>query len=99
MKIIKITISVLFISLFGLSFSSADDCSKYDKLSKEYAKCTSDKLKKETTQKAEEIKSKTAIKIKEGKKKFNNSKLKDTLIKFKNSKNHKEFMEKMKNDN
>ena len=99
MKITKIIISVLFISLFSLTFSSAEDCSKYDKLSKEYAKCTSDKLKKETSQKAEEIKSKTAKKIEEGKKKFNNSKLKDTLTKFKNSKSHKEFMKKMKNDN
>ena len=99
MKIIKIIITVLFISLFSLTFSSAEDCSKYDKLSKEYAKCTSDKLKKETSQKAGEIKSKTVKKIEEGKKKFNNSKLKDTLTKFKNSKNHKEFMEKMKNDN
>ena len=99
MKIIIIIISVLFISLNSLTFSSAEDCSKYDKLSKEYAKCTSEKLKKETSQKAEEIKSKTAKKIEEGKKKFNKSKLKDTLIKFKNSKNHKEFMEKMKNDN
>ena len=99
MKIIKIIITVLFISLFSLTFSSAEDCSKYDKLSKEYAKCTSDKFKKETSQKAVEIKSKTAKKIKEGKKKFNSSKLKDTLTKFKNSKNHKEFMEKMKNDN
>ena len=99
MKIIKIIITVLSISLFSYTFSSADDCSKYDKLSKDYAKCTSDKLKKETSQKAEELKSKTAKKIEEGKKKFNTSKLKDTLIKFKNSKNHKEFMEKMKNDN
>ena len=99
MKIIKVTTSVLLISLFSLTFSSAEDCSKYDKLSKEYAKCASDKLKKETSQKAEEIKSKTAKKIEEGKKKFNSSKLKDTLIKFKNSKSHKEFMEKMKNDN
>ena len=99
MKIIKIIITVLFIYLFSYTFSSAEDCSKYDKLSKDYAKCTSDKLKEETTQKAKEIKSKTAKKIEEGKKKFNKSKLKDTLIKFKNSKNHKEFMEKMKNDN
>ena len=98
MKIIKIIISALFISLFGLTFSSAEDCSKYDKLSKEYAKCTSDKLKKETSQKAKEIKAKTAKKMEDGKKKFNNSKLKDVLIKFKTSKNHKEFMEKMKND-
>ena len=99
MKIFKIIITVLFISLFTLTFSSSEDCSKYDKLSKNYAKCTSDKLKKETSQKAEEIKSKTVKKIKEGKKKFNNLKLKDTLTKFKNSKNHKEFMEKIKNDN
>ncbi len=99
MKIIKIIISVLFISLFSYTFSSADNCSKYDKLSKDYAKCKSDKLKKGTSQKAEEIKSKTVKKIKEGKKKFNNLKLKDALIKFKNSKNHKEFMEKIKNDN
>ena len=70
MKTIKIIILILFISLFSLSFSSADDCSKYDKLSKEYAKCTSDKLKKQTSQKAEEIKSKTAKKIEEGKKKL-----------------------------
>ena len=99
MKIINIIITALLISLFSLTFSFAEDCSKYDKLSKGYAKCTSDKLKKEASQKAEEIKSKTAKKIEKGKKKFNNSKLKDTLIKFKNSKNHKEFMEKMKNDN
>ena len=94
MKIVKIIISVLFISLFCLSFSSADDCLKYDKLSKEYAKCTSDKLKKEASQKAKEIKSKTAKKIDEGKKKLKNFNLKDKLKKFKNSKTHKEFSKK-----
>ena len=99
MKITKLIIFTLFISFSNFIVTIADECNKYDKLSKEYAKCTSDKLKKETSQKAKEIKSKTAKKIEEGKKKFNNSKLKDTLIKFKNSKNHKEFMEKMKNDN
>ena len=91
---IKIIISVLFISLYSLSFSSAEDCSKYDKISKEYAKCTSDKLKKETTQKAEEIKSKTAKKIEESKIKLKNLNLKDKLKKFKNSKTHKEFSKK-----
>ena len=96
MKIIKIIISVLFISLFNLTFSSAEDCSKYDKLSKDYAKCASDKLKKEASQKTEEIKSKTAKKIEVGKKKFSDLKLKDKFKKFKNSKNHKEFMEKIK---
>ena len=83
MKIIKIIISVLFISLFGLTFSSAEDCSKYEKLSKEYTKCTSGKLKKETSKK-----------IEEGKKKLKNFNLKDKLKKFKNSKTHKEFTEK-----
>ena len=94
MKIIKIIITVLSISLFSYTFSSADDCSKYDKLSKDYAKCKSDKLKKKTSQKAEEIKSKTAKKIEEGKKKLKNFNLKDKLNKFKNSKTHKEFTEK-----
>ena len=94
MKIIKIIISVLFISLFYFTYSSAEDCSKYDKLSKEYAKCTSDKLKKKTSKKTEEIKSKTAKKIEEGKKKIKNFNLKDKLKKFKNSKSHKEFTEK-----
>ena len=94
MKTIKIIITVLFISLFSYTFSSADDCSKYDKLSKEYAKCTSDKLKKETSKKAEDIKSKTAKKLKEGKKKLKNFNFKDKLKKFKNSKTHKEFTEK-----
>ena len=94
MKIIKIVFSVIFISLFNLTFSYAEDCSKYDKLSKEYAKCTSDKLKKETSQKAEEIKSKTAKKIEEGKKRLKNFDLKKKLKKFKNSKTHKEFSEK-----
>ncbi len=94
MKIIKIITSVLLIFLFSLTFSSAEDCSKYDKLSKEFAKCTSDKLKKETSKKAEEIKSKTAKKIEEGKKKIKNFNLKDKLNKFKNSKTHKEFTEK-----
>ena len=94
MKIIKIIITVLFISSYSMTFSSAEDCSKYDKLSKDYAKCTSDKLKKETTKKAEEIKSKTAKKIEESKKKLKNFNLKDKLKKFKNSKTLKEFTEK-----
>ena len=84
----------IIISISNVSLSVADDCNKFDKLSKEYAKCTSDKLKKETSQKAEEIKSKTAKKIEEGKKKLKNFNLKDKLNKFKNSKTHKEFTEK-----
>ena len=94
MKIIKITISVIFISLVNFTHAYSEDCSKYDKLSKEYAKCTSDKLKKKTSKKTEEIKSKTAKKIEESKKKIKNFNLKDKLKKFKNSKSHKEFTEK-----
>ena len=94
MKIIKIIISVLIISLFSFTFSFAEDCSKYDKLSKEYGKCTSNKIKKETSQKAEKLKSETVKKIEEGKKKLKNFNLKDKLKKFKNSKSHKEFIEK-----
>ena len=94
MKIIKIIISVLFISIFSLTFSYAEDCSKYDKLSKEYAKCTSDKLKKETSKKTDDIKTKAAKKIEQGKKKFKNFNFKEKLKKFKNSKSLKEFTEK-----
>ena len=83
MKITKIIISVLFISLFVVTISSAEDCSKYEKLSKEYTKCTSGNFKKETSKK-----------IEEGKKKFKNFNLKDKLKKFKNSKTLKEFIQK-----
>ena len=94
MKTIKIIILVLFISLFNFTFSYAEDCSKYDKLSKEYAKCTSEKLKNETSKKANNIKSKTAEKIEQGKRKLKNFNLKEKLNKFKNSKSIKEFIEK-----
>ena len=94
MKIIKIIILFLFISLFNFSFSYAEDCSKYDKLSKEYAKCTSEKLKNETSKKANNIKYKTAEKIEQGKRKLKNFNLKEKLNKFKNSKSIKEFIEK-----
>ena len=94
MKIIKIIISVLFISIFSLTFSYAEDCSKYDKLSKEFAKCTSENLKNKTSKKADDIKTKTAKKIEQGKKKLKNFNLKEKLKKFKNSKSLKEFTEK-----
>ena len=94
MKIIKIIIAILLISLFNLTISYSEDCTKYDKLSKEYTKCTSNKLKIETSKKANEIKSKTVKKIEDGKKKLKNFNLKDKLNKFKNSKTHKEFTEK-----
>ena len=73
----------IIITISNVSLSVADDCNKFDKLSKEYAKCT-----------AELIKEKTSEKYKEGKKKLNKLNLKEKLIKFKNSKSHKEFTEK-----
>ena len=94
MKTIKIIFSVLFITLFGLTFSSAEDCTKYDKLSKDFAKCTSDKFKNKTSKKADNIKTKTVKKIEQGKKKLKNFNIKDKLKKFKNSKSLKEFTEK-----
>ena len=68
--------------------------SEIDKLSKEFAKCTSDKLKNKTSKKADDIKTKTVKKIEQGKKKFKNFNFKEKLKKFKNSKSLKEFTEK-----
>ena len=80
---IKLLTYLLILTLANINLSVADDCNKFDKLSKEYAKCT-----------AELIKEKTSEKYKEGKKKLNKLNLKEKLIKFKNSKSHKEFTEK-----
>ena len=84
---IKLFVYLLILTITNVNLSVADDCNKFDKLSKEYAKC-----------KAVLIKEKTSEKYKEGKKKLNKLNLKDKLIKFKNSKSHKEFMEKLKNE-
>ena len=80
---LKFIVYLIILTISNVSLSVADDCDKFDKLSKEYAKC-----------KTELIKEKTSEKYKEGKKKLNKLNLKDKLIKFKNSKSHKEFMEK-----
>ena len=85
---IKLLAYLLILTIANVNLSVADDCNKFDKLSKDYGKC-----------KAELIKEKTYEKYKEGKKKLNKLNLKDKLIKFKNSKSHKEFMEKLKNEN
>ncbi len=85
-KVNLLFLTIIIISL-NLSIASAQDCSKLEKLSKEYAECNANIVKK-----------KISTKINDGKEKFNKSKFKETLIKFKNSKNHKEFMEKIKND-
>ena len=79
---IKLLAYLLILTLSNVNLSVADDCNKFDKLSKEYAKCA-----------AELIKEKTSEKYNEGKKKLNKLNLKEKLIKFKNSKSHKEFKE------
>ena len=103
MKYFKIFISIILLFYIGIKYSFAEDCSKLEKLSKEYAKCNAKLLKKnaenlkvKTSEKTENLKKKVTAKIDEGKKKFNKSKLKEKLLKFKNSKNHKEFMDKIK---
>ncbi len=92
MKKIKILILSIILFYTNQSIVLAQDCSKLDRLSKEYAECNAKLLKKN----AEVLKNKASDKIEQGKKKFNKSKLKEKLIKFKNSKNHKEFMDKIK---
>ena len=82
---------ILFITLICINPSSvfAQDCSKLDKLSKEYAECNANLIKKN----AKNLRDKASIKIEEGKKKFNKLNLKEKLLKFKNSKSHKDFIE------
>tara|TARA_B100001173_G_C15761820_1_gene451289 strand:- start:404 stop:652 length:249 start_codon:yes stop_codon:yes gene_type:complete len=79
----KLFVYLIIFTITNVNLSLADDCNKFDKLSKEYVKCT-----------AEFIKEKTSEKYNEGKKKLNKLNLKEKLIKFKNSKSHKEFTEK-----
>ena len=91
---IKLLAYLLILTLSNVNLSEADDCNKFDKLSKEYTKCKTELIKEKTSEKAELIKEKTSEKYKEGKKKLNKLNLKEKLIKFKNSKSHKEFTEK-----
>tara|TARA_B100001248_G_scaffold248870_1_gene221526 strand:- start:452 stop:772 length:321 start_codon:yes stop_codon:yes gene_type:complete len=106
MKILKISISIIFLFYIGIKYSFAEDCNKFQKLSKEFAECNAklfkknaENLKIKTSEKTESLKRKATAKIDKSKKNFNNSKLKEKLIIFKNSKNHKEFMKKINNDN
>ena len=84
----KLVLYLIILTITNVNLSIADDCNKFDKLSKEYAKCS-----------AELIKEKSSEKYNKAIKKINKLNLKDKLIKFKNSKSHKEFMEKLKNEN
>ena len=88
----KIKVLILFISLIWINPSTVldQDCSKLDKLSKEYAECNANLLKKN----AKSLKEKASDKFKEGKNKFDKFKLKEKLLKFKNSKSHTDFIKK-----
>ena len=88
MKIIISITFFLFISSHNL-YAETIECDKYEKLSSEYAKCTSDLIKNKSV----EIKDKTTTKFFESKKKFNSSNFKKKLLKFRNSKTLKEFIE------
>ena len=94
MKLITF-ILLIFLNTFFSAFSNTKDCSKYDKLSTDYAKCASELIKNKSI----EIKNKTASKLDNTKEKVNKFNLKKKLLIFKNSKSHKEFMEKLKNEN
>ena len=78
----KIKVLILFTSLIWINPSTvlAQDCSKLDKLSKEYAECNANLLKKN----AKSLKEKASDKFK----------LKEKLLKFKNSKSHTDFIKK-----
>ena len=89
MKKIKILILFIILILINPSTILAKDCNKLDNLSKEYAECNANLIKKN----AKNLKNKASIKIEEGKKKFNRLKLKEKFLKFKNSKSHKDFVE------
>ena len=89
------TITILYLSLVNQSYSENKDCNKLDKLSKEYAICTSEIIKK----KSSELKGKTVSKLEGAKSKIKKFDLKKKLKLFKESKNHQEFMKKMKNEN
>ena len=93
MKLITF-ILLIFLSTFFSAFSNTKDCGKFDKLSTDYAKCTSELIKNKSI----EIKNKTASKLDYTKEKVNKFDLKKKFLIFKNSKSHKEFMEKLKNE-
>ena len=88
----KIKVLILFTSLIWINPSTllAQDCSNLNKLSKEYAECNANLLKKN----AKSLKGKASDKFKEGKNKFDKFKLKEKLLKFKNSKSHTDFIKK-----
>ena len=97
---LTITIFTFFILVSYPATANDSDCSQYDKLSKEYAKCNSlllkkksIEIKKKASKKSNEIKKKTSKEIGDVKEKIKKFDLKKKLLKFRNSKSHKEYKE------
>ena len=90
MKKVNLLFFIIIMISSNLSIASAKDCNKIEKLSKEYAECNANLLKKN----AKSLKEKASDKFKEGKNKFDKFKLKEKLLKFKNSKSHTDFIKK-----
>ena len=56
---IKLLAYLLILTITNVNLSLANDCNKFDKLSKEYAKCTAELIKEKTSEKYKEGKKKT----------------------------------------
>jgi hypothetical protein len=96
MKNLIIFVTIYFSLTFStLSNESNNDCNKFDKLSKEYAKCATEVIK----EKSSNVKEITSSKIDIAKSKIKKFDIKKKFKLFKESKSHKEFMEKLKNEN
>ena len=93
--------NIFIITLFSLSlinFTYANEsasCENMDKLSKEYIKCTTEKVKKISKEKKKKIKKVTDKKTKKIRKKYKQSEVKKKYDKFKKSKTLKDLL---KND-
>ena len=66
MKKLNLLFLIIIIISLNLPIASAQDCNKLEKLSKEYAECSANLVKK----KAKSLKNKASNKIDDGKKKF-----------------------------
>jgi len=96
MKNLIIIVTIyLSLTLSSLSDESNNDCNKFDKLTKEYAKCATEVIK----EKSSNVKEITSSKIDIAKSKIKKFDIKKKIKLLKESKSHKELMEKLKNEN
>ena len=81
-------IFIVFFLLTTSNNSIAQDCNQFKKLSKNFIKCKTGKLKA----KSADIKKNASLKLDKNNHKIKNFDIKEMLLKFKNSKSHKEFI-------